>query len=78
MTSGQWTMGAMTKVRVWAPRERASPSFTVTEREDQSPGKYLGSMEKVLALPTSSMAGNFSSRRPMLPAWSGSRCWITR
>ena len=68
MTSGQWTIGAMTKVRVWLPRGRVSPSFTVTDLSAQPPGKYLGSMEKVLALPTICISGNFSSRSPMLPA----------
>ena len=27
-TSGQWTMGAIRKVKVWRPVQRVSPSFT--------------------------------------------------
>ena len=76
MTSGQCTIGAMTKVRVWAPKLRVSPSFTVTQRSVRSISKNWGSMAKVFALPTSFIRGYFSASFPMLPAWSGSM-WDT-
>ena len=31
MASGQWTMGAPTKVTVWAPKVKVSPSATVMQ-----------------------------------------------
>ena len=50
MTSGQWTMGAMTKVKLWRPEEKVSPSLTSITRPVRSRGKYCWIMVWILAL----------------------------
>ena len=57
MTSGQWTMGAMTKVKVCLPVESVSPSLTRTARESMSKSKYWRIMTSILALQTTLTSG---------------------
>ena len=80
MTSGQCTMGANTKVRVWLPRDKLSPSFTTTRRSlaTASGPKNCSIYTKVLALPTTFMSGYLAARRAMLAPWSGSMWETTR
>ena len=74
MTSGQWTMGAMTKVRSWVPRLSTSPSLTsrASSTLPALAGKYALSMGTVLALQTICASGQRSSTSAMVAAWSGS------
>ena len=76
MTSGQWTMGAIRKVRVWRPVVRVSPSFTTTVRLEMSQSKNWPIMGTVLALATIWTLGQRRSRSPRVAQWSGSM-WFT-
>ena len=73
-------MGAMTKLRVWRPRLRLSPSLTTSAEAMAAslPGKYIRSMGTVLALHTSRAPGQRSSTASTMAAWSGSMWSITR
>ena len=52
MTSGQWTMGAMTKVKLWRPVFSVSPSLTSTVRAERSTPRNCFIMVWILALQT--------------------------
>ena len=56
MTSGQCTMGANTKVKVWRPVESVSPSPTTSARSNLQP-KNCSIMANVLAFPTTVTPG---------------------
>ena len=57
MTSGQCTMGAMTKVNCMLPVESTSPSFTICTRPSVSKSKYWRSITSILALQTMVASG---------------------
>ena len=78
MTSGQWTMGAVTKVRVRFPRDRVSFSPTTRRRSWNSVPKKFFIMTKAFAEETTTAPGYACMKRKMLPEWSGSICCTIR
>ncbi len=76
MTSGQWTMGARTKVNLCRPVEIVSPSFTTMQRSVTLALKNWPIMEMALALATTWALGWVRSTAPRVEQWSGS-IWFT-
>ena len=66
----------MTKVKVWRPVQRVSPSFTTTVRPEMSQSKNWPIMGTVLALATTWASGQRRRTSPRVAQWSGSM-WST-
>ena len=78
MTSGQCTMGASTKARVWAPVVRVSPSATTMQRSVTSMPKKFLIISTAPALVTTVQFGNLLSTSEMAELWSGSMWLMSR
>ena len=79
MTSGQCTIGAITKCSVCLPSFNVSPSLTSNiESSSVSSSKNCGSMATVFAFATTTVSGYFTRNFRIFPAWSGSKCETTR
>ena len=72
ITSGQCTMGALTKVSVRSPSESVSPSLTTCARMSASKSKNCLIIAKILALQTILQSGYLRTKSSMVAAWSGS------
>ena len=78
MTSGQCTIGAITKLSVCLPVESVSPSLTSRKRSVRAIGKNCAIMALIFALQTTVVSGWRCSSSSSVAAWSGSMWWITR
>ena len=78
MASGQWTMGASTKVTVWPPKEKVSPSFTsISSCPSMWKPNWRMSM-KALGVEITFTWGQRIRISSMEAPWSGSMWLISR
>ena len=76
MTSGQWTIGAMTKAKVCLPVQSVSISPTMTARASMSNVKKFLIIASVFLLQTIFTSGWRRTRSCISAQWSGSM-WLT-
>ncbi|CDE72583.1 unknown [Acidaminococcus sp. CAG:917] len=74
MTSGQCTIGAVTKVRLCLPSSRVEPSPTTILRSSKSVPKKFFIIANAFADETIVVEGYICINFAMLPEWSGSMC----